>query len=444
MLRANKLHRAIVCALATGMATVPVHAIANQEEETRERRELDRIVVTATRTGAEEGQNVALAVDALGENELRERRIGSLDDIIKAQPKLSFAGRGPGQATVFLRGMAIQPITVLLSAAQGSAPNVAIYLDEQPVSAPGRNLDVYTTDLERVEVLPGPQGTLFGASSQAGTLRYITNKPDFNAFDAGFTTDFSWTRKGDPSQGVEGFLNIPVNDRLATRLAFYNIHRGGYIDNVENTFTLDPAVNPLSAVDLGEDAIYTTTTNAELAEDNFNDAQYRGFRLSALYDINADWTLLVQNAYQELEADGVFDYDPEIGDLQVSRYYPDTLEDTFNQLTWTLEGRIGALQAIYTGGYLDRSVEQSVDYTGYNNVGAFIAYYTCTYANPDYIVNYGISPSVITENRTCLDPTKGTRIFQDHERHTHEFRIVTPQEERVRFQGGVLDRKSVV
>ena len=438
MLRANKLHKAIACALTAGMATVPFHALANEEDGATERRELDRIEVTATRTGAVEGQDVAIAVDALGENELRERRIGSLSDIIKAQPKLSFAGRGPGQATVFLRGMAIQPITVLLSAAQGSAPNVAIYLDDQPVSAPGRNLDVYTTDLERVEVLPGPQGTLFGASSQAGTLRYITNKPDLNEFDAGFTTDFSWTRKGDPSQGVEGFLNMPVNDRFGARLAFYNVYQGGYIDNVEGSFTLDPEINPLSAVDLGDGTVYNEANNFALVEDNFNDAQYRGFRLSGFYEINEDWSLLVQNAYQELEADGVFDYDPEIGDLQVSRYYPDTLDDRFNQLTWTLEGRVGALQAIYTGGYLDRSIEQSVDYTGYNNVGAFIAYYTCTYDNPDYIVNYGLPPGVITETRQCLDPTKGVEIDQEHERHTHEFRIITPQEERVRFQGGMF------
>ena len=233
-------------------------------------------------------------------------------------------------------------------------------------------------------------------------------------------------------------MNIPINDQFAARLAFYNIHRGGYIDNVEGTFTLDPEINPLSSVDLGEGTVYTQATNSHLVEDNFNDSQYRGFRLSGLYRINEDWSLMVQNTYQELEADGVFDYDPEVGDLQVTRFFPDTLEDKFNQLTWTLEGRIGALQTIYTGGYLDRSVEQSVDYTGYNNVGAFIAYYTCTYSNPDYIVNYGISPDVITETRECLDPTKGTRIFQDHERHTHEFRIITPQEERIRFQGGVF------
>ena len=71
-------------------------------------------------------------------------------------------------------------VNVMLATAAGSQPNVALYIDEQPAQVPGRNLDVYVADMERVEVLPGPQGTLFGASSQAGTVRLITNKPKFD------------------------------------------------------------------------------------------------------------------------------------------------------------------------------------------------------------------------------------------------------------------------
>lgn len=436
MPKQNKLHQAVLCALAASAATGLLYAADDEEEE--QPRGLEVIQVTAARAGEQDIQTMPIAVDAISTRDMHEMNIGSFDDIVKYQPKISLGGRGPGQSTVFLRGMAIQPITVLLSAAQGTSPNVAIYLDEQPVSAPGRNLDVYTTDLERVEVLPGPQGTLFGASSQAGTIRYITNKPRLREFDAGFTTNFALTRKGDPSQGVEGYLNIPITDNFATRLAFYNVHQGGYIDNVEGTFTLDPEINPLSTVDLGPDAVYQEATNADMTKDNFNDTSYRGFRLSALYEFNPDWSLLVQNSYQELDADGVFDYDPEVGDLQVQRFFPDWLEDSFNQINWTLDGRLNALQVIYTGGYLDRSIEQSVDYTGYNNVGAFIAYYTCHYDNPDYIVNYGIDPDTITDVRTCLDPTKGTRIDQNHTRHTHEIRFITPQDNRLRFTGGLF------
>lgn len=438
MIRRDRLYCAVMCALAAGTHLSTAHAQNDENTNNDESAELPSIEVTATKTGATDIQEMAVTVDAVGAQEIQDLNIGNLSDISLIQPNLTLGSRGPGQATVYLRGMAIQPITVLLSAAQGTSPNVALYLDEQPVSAPGRNLDVYSTDLSRVEILPGPQGTLFGASSQAGTIRYITNKPRLYDFDAGFTTDFSVTNDGDPSQSIEGFINLPLTDKLALRVAAYNAHQGGYIDNVAGEFTLDPDINPLSSVDLGPDAIYSTANNNILAEEDFNDSTYRGVRVSATYEFNSDWRLNLQNQYQELEADGVFDYDPAVGDLDVMRFFPDTLRDDFNQTTWTLEGRLANLDVIYTGGYLERDINQSVDYTGYNNAGAFIAYYTCTYNNPDYIVNYGIDPNVITDVRTCLDPTKGAIITQEHERNTHEFRFSTPQDNRLRFTGGLF------
>ena len=400
-------------------------------------REIDRIVVTATKTEAVDMQSAPLAVQAVDEAALSDMNIGNFDDLRNNVPNINAASRGPGQQTIYIRGLAVQPITVLLSGAQGTSPNVALYLDEQPVTAPGRNLDVYATDLQRIEVLPGPQGTLFGASSQAGTIRYITNKPELGVFDAGFTGEASFTKDGELNNSGEGFFNIPLGEWTAARFAFYNANLGGYIDNELGEFTLDPAINPDSAVDLGPDATYETVNNADLVEENFNDSYYKGFRAGLYHEFNADWNILVQNTYQELGADGVFDYDPEVGDLEVSRFFQDELEDTFNQLTWTLEGRLGMLDMVYTGGYLDREVNQKVDYTGYNNAGAFIAYYTCTYDNPAYIVNYEIDPRFITENRACLDPTKGVDILQEHERFTQEFRISTPAENRWRFVGGV-------
>lgn len=435
MPKKKPLSHAVMCALAAG-ASGPLNAQEDAQEP--EVRELKRVEVTATKTAATDIQEAPISVDAMDGQMMQDLNIGSFEDLVQYQPKITTGSRGPGQSTVFLRGMAVQPITVLLSAAQGTSPNVALYLDEQPVSAPGRNLDVYPADLARVEVLPGPQGTLFGSNSMAGTIRYITNKPRLYDFDAGFTSRFSSTKDGEPSIGGEGFLNIPVTDNFATRIAFYSIQKGGYIDNVPGEFTLDPEINPDSTVDLGPDAIYETANNNDIAEEDFNDSFYKGLRVSGYYEFNDDWNLLVQNTWQELGADGVFDYDPAVGDLDVHRFFPDKLRDTFNQTTWTLEGRLGMLDVIYTGGYLDRDIKHSVDYTGYNNAGAFIAYYTCTYDNPDYIVNYGIDPGVITDERHCLDPTKGTKIDQDHQRQTHELRFSTPQENRIRFVGGLF------
>ncbi|MEM7740461.1 MAG: TonB-dependent receptor [Pseudomonadota bacterium] len=396
-------------------------------------RQLDIITVTATKTETS-AQDAPLAIQAIGSETIDELGIGNFDDYVRQLPNVTFGGRGPGQSTVYIRGMAVQPITVLLSGAQGTTPNVALYLDEQPVTAPGRNLDVYATDLERIEVLPGPQGTLFGASSQAGTIRLITNKPRIDQFDFGAEVSTAFTEGGDESYGFEGFVNIPlVENKLAARIAAYSIHEGGYIDNVQGTFTTDPSINPDSTATPSA-VSYAAADNADLVEDNFNDSSYQGVRASLLWEINDDWKLSLQHTHQQLEADGVFDYDPTVGDLEVNRFFEDSLDDEFDQTAWTLEGRLAMLDVIYTGAYLDREVNQSVDYTGYNNAGAFVSYYTCTYTSGAPAQAQFVTPG----GRECLDPTKGAVITQDQKRSTHEFRFLTPQDLRVRLTAGVF------
>lgn len=406
--------------------------------------EIEEVIVTATKR-ASSAQEIPVTVNVLDETTMDDVAIGNFDDYVRHLPNVSSASVGPGRATVYIRGMAVQPITVLLSGAQGTTPNVALYLDEQPVTAPGRNLDVYATDIQRIEVLPGPQGTLFGASSQAGTIRLITNKPQVDAFATGADVTMSNTKDGDMSTAIEAFINIPVNDRLAVRGAFYSVHEGGYIDNVLGSFTTDPAVNPLSTAS-GSAVRYEAASNGSLVESDFNDSYYKGARISGSYAVSPDvrWMLedvdvLVQHTTQELGSDGVFDFDPEVGDLDVNRYFPDELSDEFGLTSWTMSGRMGALDLMYTGGYLDRKVEQMVDYTGYNNSGAWISYYTCTYSNPAYVVNYGVDSRFITPGgRECLNPVKGAILHQSQERTTHEFRFTTPEENRIRLTAGVF------
>ena len=406
--------------------------------------EIEEVIVTATKR-ASSAQEIPVTVNVLDETTMDDVAIGNFDDYVRHLPNVSSASVGPGRATVYIRGMAVQPITVLLSGAQGTTPNVALYLDEQPVTAPGRNLDVYATDIQRIEVLPGPQGTLFGASSQAGTIRLITNKPQVDAFATGADVTMSNTKDGDMSTAIEAFINIPVNDRMAVRGAFYSVSEGGYIDNVLGSFTTDPAINPLSTAS-GSAVRYEAANNGALVESDFNDSYYKGARISGSYAVTPDerWLLedldvLVQHTTQELGSDGVFDFDPEVGDLDVNRYFPDRLSDEFGLTSWTVSGRAGALDLMYTGGYLDRKVEQMVDYTGYNNSGAWISYYTCTYSNPAYVVNYGVDSRFITPGgRECLSPVKGAILHQSQERTTHEFRFTTPEENRIRLTAGVF------
>ncbi len=392
---------------------------------------LEEIVVTATKRSAS-AQDVPVAVTALGGESLEQLNVTSFDDYVKYLPNVTSGGRGPGQNEIYIRGVASDASTISVAEAQGSAPTVALYLDEQPVSAGGRNLDIYVTDIERVEVLGGPQGTLFGASSEAGTVRIITNKPNLGAFEAGVDASISSTKSGDASNSTEAYINIPfIEDKLAVRIAAYNDNQGGYIDNVLGVTTIDPVVVNQNRAPFGvgvptDGSIsIESASNLALVEDDFNDASYQGARIGVKYAINDNWDVLLQHTQQTLKADGVFDFDPAVGDLQVQRFFEDELEDELGLTTWTVDGRIGALELVYTGGFVDREVSQSIDYTGYNNVGSYVGTYTCLY-NASYVA---------TE---CLNPVKAFTNEIDSTRNTHEIRINTDPDKRVRLTAGVF------
>lgn len=415
--RVRRIMNNSVSALALSISAGSMMHSPAQSEEAKTW-QLEELVVTATKR-SESLQDVPIAVQALGTEALDQLNIDNFDDYIRFLPNVTAGGRGPGQSTIYIRGLATTTTRIVSAESTGSAPNVALYLDESPVSSGGRNLDVYVTDMERVEVLAGPQGTLFGASAQGGAIRLITKKPDFDGFSAGVKAKYALTKNGDDSTGLEGFVNIPVvEDKFAIRAAFYSITEGGFIDNVPAS--LSSSINNFLPATVTEN---TTVSNFPLVEENFNDTTYNGIRVSGKYLINDDWSALVQVTNQTLKADGVFDHDPtNVGDLQVSRFLPDELDDSFTHVAWTVEGRLGALDVIYTGSYLDRHSFQAVDYSSYAEVGPFIPYYICDY--PSYT--------------SCGDPRYGINNVVDNERLTHEFRILTPQDEALRAIAGVF------
>ena len=386
-----------------------VAAIVPQTAESQDR-QIEEVVVSATKKD-ESASDIPVTVTALTEETLKEMNVSNFDEYIEYLPNVTSGGRGPGQSTIYIRGLAVDPVNVFLSAAAGSAPNVALYLDEQPVQVPGRNLDVYVADMERIEVLPGPQGTLFGASSQAGTVRLITNKPKFDVSEGGFNGSLFNTSNGDMSHSFDAFINVPMSDSWAIRGVLYNANNGGYIDNVAGVWSSEGKGafgGPLG--NYAEASSYVETSNNHLVESDFNDSSYQGFRLSSAHTINDDWDLLISHMDQTIEADGVWDYDPAVGDLQVQRFVPDTLEDSFSQTSLTLEGRLGKLDVVYTGSVLDREAEQTVDYSGYINVGGYMPYYTCIYAST-------------TNAGSCGAGTVQVDLLDNNERTTHEFRV---------------------
>ena len=408
-------------------------AIVPQTAESQDR-QIEEVVVSATKKD-ESASDIPVTVTALTEETLKEMNVSNFDEYIEYLPNVTSGGRGPGQSTIYIRGLAVDPVNVFLSAAQGSSPNVALYLDEQPVQVPGRNLDVYVADMERIEVLPGPQGTLFGASSQAGTVRLITNKPKFDTQEGGFNGSLFNTSNGDMSSSFDAFINVPMSDTWAIRGVFYNSNSGGYIDNVAGTWNSigKGAFAGYDKVDPATGTSYVTDHNNHLVEENFNDSSYEGFRISSAHQINDDWDLLLTHMDQTIEADGVWDYDPAVGDLQVQRFSPDSLEDTFNQTSLTLEGRLGKLDAVYTGSVLDRQAEQTVDYSGYVNAGAYMPYYTCNY-------------TAASNATICGSGVVDLYLHDDNERTTHEFRVASSELSELPFSytAGVFIEESVL
>src|SRR2546430_14491570 len=100
------------------------------------------------------------------------------------------------------------------------------------------DLDIYAADLNRIEVLEGPQGTLFGAGAEAGVIRYITNEPKLDVTEANVKAGYGVTAHGDPNTGLTAVVNLPlIANTMAVRAVIYNDKRGGYIDNVPATFT---------------------------------------------------------------------------------------------------------------------------------------------------------------------------------------------------------------
>ena len=434
------------CAIVAALATTSIAA-----QESKAPAKLETIEVTATKR-TESIQDVPVAVQALNGKALENLGIDNFQEYVEFLPNVVFQGTGPGQNEIYIRGAATTQSNIMLSSVQALQPSVAFYLDEMPVSMAGRNLDVYATDVERVEVLPGPQGTLFGASSQAGTIRLITNKPDHTGFGAGFDTNIGFTKDGEMSNSVQAFFNMTLTDDLAVRVAAYNDQQGGWIDNVRNVpgeggyigsavvvdrisggVLADPAAldanritNP--NVSTSSEASVVSPQNDALVEEDFNDAVYSGARFGLSYLINDDWDLLIQHTQQTLDTEGVFSYDPTLdGETSAIRFQPDENRDEFGLTTWTVEGRMDKLDVVYTGGYLDREIDTLADYTGYTNGGSFSAFYLCEYGG-----------GVAQEDERCLDPTKYYQEDTSSTRITHELRFNTTMDTPWRVTAGLF------
>ena len=411
--------------------------------------EIEEVVVTA-RKKTESLQDVPLSVSALRESALDEKGISVFEDYLLQLPSVTAGGSGPGTSTIYIRGLASTTPNLTTAGVAGLAPNVSFYLDEQPLAQPGRNLDVYAADMARIEVLAGPQGTLFGASSQAGVVRMITNKPVIGETSGNVEVESRFMPDGDSGAKVELVGNMPIGESTAARLVAYRDKKGGYIDQVAGTLDVSqsarfrpagtirqnglPVNSSRGGFQAGADLSGATLNKAgAIIKDDANELTYEGFRASVAHEINESWDALFTVAQQTIEADGVFFVDPTLGDLEIQRYTEDKIEDEYDNMSLTLEGSIGDLEVVYAGAYTDRTTDQMVDYTDYLFVGQYLPYYIC-----DYYVTYTSNAPGNVPTGTCGTPNLLVDSTTNLEVTSHEFRINADLSDTTSLTAGVF------
>jgi iron complex outermembrane receptor protein len=426
----------LASAISAILAGVPaVHAATEADTNT-----LEEVVVTAQKR-TENLQDVPISIEVLSGAQLEQLDVSGLDGYVKYSPSISYSrgqGQGgngqPGSSHIYMRGV----VSGANENHSGSQPSVGTYLDEQPVTTIDGTPDVHLYDIQRIEVLEGPQGTLYGASSQAGTVRIITNKPDPTKFSASYDVQANKVLHGGTGYEVEAYANIPLSSVAAIRLVGYYEKDGGYISNVAGTNktaciengvrtfpTWDgvPSSSPVTPCPppgvVGAGAI----SNAAYRKSNYNTAETKGGRAALKFDINDNWSVTPSVMVQSVNADGFFGYDPAVGDLQVTHFGPETSDDTFSQAALTVEGKFSNFDLTYAGAFMKRDTHSIADYSDYS------LFYDRAYGSGAYWTDHAGKPIMPQE----LVVGKG--YFQ---KWSHELRLSTPQDLPVHGTVGVF------
>lgn len=422
----NRNGRFVRLLLLSGTAiSMPVMA---QEAQTEAADSDPNVIIVTAQKRSENLQNVPISIQALGTQKLDQLGVASFSDYAQQLPSVTFQALGgtPGTNVVYMRGVASGGD----GNHSGALPSVGVYLDEQPVTTIGGNLDVHVYDIARVESLSGPQGTLYGASSEAGTIRIITNKPDTGSFYGSVDGEVNTVNKGGQGYKLEGIINAPISPSAALRIVGWYQRDAGFIDNVAGTRTFCGTATRDAEDNIDgclRDGI--SVNNAAFVKKDYNYTDIYGGRAALKVDLDENWTVTPQFMIQETKSHGSYGFDPSVGDLQVQRFFPEFRNDRFWQAALTIEGKLGNWDVTYAGAYLDRKTFQSSDYTDYSEA------YDSLYQSYGGLANYFYYQDSLGNT---IDPRQKV-IGSDHfKKLSQELRIASPASEPLRFVGGVF------
>jgi iron complex outermembrane recepter protein len=402
----TKIRSSMVALLATSAMTLAMPAMA-QEADGETAEDDGGIIVTANKR-EQNLQDVPAAVTALGNEKLDQLQVSELQDVVKFLPSVTIQQGGPGFAQVYFRGVASGEN----ANHSASLPTVGTYLDEMPITTIQGALDIHAYDLARVEALAGPQGTLYGASSMAGTLKLVTNQPDTSGFYGNVGLEVNKVSKGAFGGVAEGFVNAPLGANAALRLVGWYRRDGGYIDNIAGSRTY-----ATSGV---------TRNNAAFVEKDYNDVDTYGARLALGIDLNENWTVKPVLMGQVQKANGSFARERSgqaTGSLQTVQYEAEGSKDRWLSGALTVEGKLGNWDLTLTGGHLRRKTEAQSDYSDYSYfydaLNGYGAYWYDNAGNP-------------------VDPTQYIQSEDRYKKSFAEFRVSSPADAPLRFIGGLF------
>ncbi|HYJ28939.1 MAG TPA: TonB-dependent receptor [Allosphingosinicella sp.] len=386
-----------ICGSGAALAQEAPAAPPRQSED-------EPIVVTAQRR-TENLQDVPIAITAMNTETLDELQIDDVEDYARFVPSISVRSLGPGFTNVYFRGVNSGEN----ANHSASLPSVGTYLDEQPITTISGALDIHVFDIARVEALAGPQGTLYGASSQAGTVRIITNPPDPSRFYGAASAELNSVAHGGFGYTGEAFVNAPLSDNAAFRLVGWYRHDAGYIDNIAATLNF-----PTSGISF---------SNADLVEEDYNDVDTYGARAALRIELDDNWTVTPQIMGQRQIANGSFAQERGLDPLQTAQFNAERTNDRWVQAALTIQGRIGSFDLTYSGAYLAREIDGRSDYVDY-------AYFY------DALAGYG---AYFYDNAGDLVNPNQYIVFDDRfRRQSHELRLASEASRPVRLLAGAF------
>lgn len=404
---------------APAAPAAPAAAPAPQDDGT-----VPDVIVTAQKR-SESLQNVPISIVALTSAKLEQLNVSDFNSYAALLPSVTFQTSQPGTTNVYIRGVA--------SGGDGNhsgpLPSVGVYLDEQPVTTIGGTIDVHIYDVARIESLAGPQGTLYGASSEAGTLRIITNKPDMTGFYGKVDGEINSVAHGGVGGKLEGFVNVPLASNIAFRAVGWYQRDAGFIDNIPGTRTYLKPTYDVNGKYTGVNVPGISVNNAAFVKNNYNDVEIAGGRAALQIDLDNGWTITPTVLAQDQHNHGSFGADTSLPGLSVQHFFPEYQHDRFIQAAMTIQGKLGNWDLTYAGAYFDRKVDTSSDYTDYAET------YDQLYAGAGGLAGYFYYQD--NAGKT-IDPRQRI-IGADHfTKHSEEFRIASPTSDRLRIVAGLF------